>query len=159
MTSLFSKIRLAYLEDMINDPSVQKAIRKSTPEDYLDHWTYVNNPSGKSDWPKSLQDRDDHSGRADFTVSNVVSIWSDDPIHVQNNGRFAFTENRVDFYYSEEFDCLVYVGGGHRRSVEEINKTLIVTLARLKDGDLHAGNWPMERIDIYYDKWINNETI
>jgi len=161
----FNNIRLSYLDDLENDPEVMENIVINSPDEILGKWIPISRPRSIGDWPESIQNKPkryaDPQRNADFDVKSFVSIWSKREIDFEQGGDFSFNSSSIDFFYNEEFDCLVFIGGEPRRPLEEIKKVLVVAYLNLKDElpsnreRLASTSISFKTIEEIYNGWIN----
>jgi len=151
----FNKIRLAYLDELENDPGVMSAL-KPTMGEILSEWITIKNPKGKSYWPESIQSKpiDD---RDIFTTKKYISIWGylDIEFREDNDIEFAIYSGASVFYYNPEFDCMALVGSASPRAQDQIDVILMVATLSMRGNlpDLMGTSLSYGEVYNLYKEW------
>ena len=156
MPKPFNKIRLSYLEDMINDPEVMNSIRKD-PESLRNQWIEVASPKGRSDWPEEVQALAPNSGI--FKIPSFAMIHMDGSLHFFDSmGGFDYARVGMTFFYNKEFNYIAYIDSDFRVSInpKTLDRILVVTLLNLKK---EIGTQPAKldpgEIKVIYEYWLD----
>ena len=150
----FKKIRLAYLDDLENDPEVMGSLEKN-PEELRGQWIEIVNPKSKEDWPEVIQDKSDPSNKF-FDVADVGLIHKDASLHFYENGQFEYWGDDRRLFYNEQFDCMIYTDASWEFPDGMIDKALIVALLDLKrEIDVMPRHLDSGDISVVYQYWLD----